>query len=177
MIAGFPLLAQEEDSAVKKDTFFGRFWGNFTEVLFTPQIHKPFSVSGTLELTQNDRLHLLPEISITADYELSRYFGFGLRAGLTFASNQPIDKLVTVMDAAVFGRFYVYDFGWIRPYVETGLGISIDRELEYEYTDVLGEAGAGARAHWKGWFMEANFRYGYPFRFAFGLGVGHSFLP
>jgi hypothetical protein len=169
--------AQEEGAGKAKSGLFNRFWNGFTETLFTPQIHKPFSVSGGIELTQNDRKDLLPEFFATADYELSRYFGFGARAGLTFASNQPIDKMVTVMEGVGFARFYLYDFGWIRPYLQTGLGLSIDREQDYEYTDILGEAALGARAHWTGWFLEANFRYGYPFRFAFGLSFGHSFLP
>jgi hypothetical protein len=81
------------------------------------------------------------------------------------------------MEGALFGRFYVYDFGWIRPYLQTGVGISMVRELDYEYTDILGEFATGARAHWKGWFMDLMYRYGYPFRMAVGLSIGHSFIP
>jgi hypothetical protein len=172
--AGSLLWAQE---AEPKRNFFLRFWDSFTETLFTPQVHKPFSVMGGVEFTQNDRVKMLPEMYVASDYELSRYFGLGLRGGLTFGSSQPTDRLVTVMEGVLYGRFYVYDFGWIRPFVQTGLGISIDRELEFEYTDVLGEFALGARAHWTGWFLETSFRYGYPFRMAAGLGLGHSFLP
>ena len=163
--------------AQEKDNFFLRFWNGFKEGLFTPQIHKPFAVYGGIELTNNDRIRMVPEIFVASDYELSRYFGFGVRGGLTFGSPEPEDRLVSVMDGAVYGRFYVYNFGWIRPYVQTGIGMSMDREMEYDYTDVLGEFAAGARAHWKGWFMDAGLRYGYPFRMAFGLSLGHSFLP
>jgi hypothetical protein len=161
----------------EKENFFKRFWSTFVEVLFTPQIHKPFSVAGGIEYTQNDRERFLPELVVIADYELSRYFGFGLRGGLTFGSREPEHSLVSVMEGVVYGRFYVYDFGWIRPFVQAGIGVSIDREQDYEYTDVLGETAGGARAHWKGWFLEAVIRYGRPFRFAFGLSFGHSFLP
>jgi hypothetical protein len=160
-----------------KQNFFVRSWTYFTTTLFAPQIHKPFSVSGGIEMTQNDRINMLPEVFIAADYELSRYFGFGLRGGFTFGSKEPADSMVSVMEGVLFGRFYVHDFGWIRPFVQTGLGISLERELEYEYTDVLGEVATGARMHWTGWFMETLVRYGYPFRMAFGVSVGHSFLP
>jgi hypothetical protein len=164
--------------AEAKTGFFSRFFGNFKENLLAPQtIHKPFAVAAGVEATQNDRNKILPELYLLSDYELSREFGFGLRVGLTFASSQPIDRLVTVMEGVIYGRFYVYDFVWIRPFVQVGLGISIDREEEYTYRDKLGEAALGARAHYKGWFAEASFRYGYPFRMAFGLGIGHSFLP
>jgi hypothetical protein len=156
---------------------FAKFWAGFTEILFTPQVHKPFSVAGGMELAQNDRTGMLPEIFVMSDYELSRHFGFGLRGGLTFASNKPSDQMVSVMEGSIYGRFYVYDFGWIRPFVQTGLGVSLNREQDYEVYDVLGEAGAGVRAHWKGWFLEPSFRVGYPFRMAFGMAVGHSFLP
>jgi hypothetical protein len=81
------------------------------------------------------------------------------------------------MEAVFYERFYVYDFGWIRPFIQTGLGLSIDREEEYKVNDFLGEVAIGARAHWTGWFMEMSVRYGYPFRFAGGLAFGHSFLP
>jgi hypothetical protein len=173
-------LAQTPDAGGRgtpKKNFFLRVWNGFTETLFTPQIHKPFSVAGGIELTQNDRTGLLPELFVMSDYELTRYFGVGLRGGLTFGSTQPEDRLVSVMEGVLFGRFYVYDFGWIKPFVQTGLGLSIIREQEYEYTDILGEAALGVRAHWKGWLTEASFRYGYPFRLAFGLSFGHSFLP
>ncbi|MDR2768859.1 MAG: hypothetical protein LBB82_11105 [Treponema sp.] len=140
-------------------------------------IHKPFSVAGGIELTQNDRVSILPELFVMSDYELSRYFGFGIRGGLTFASNKPSDRLVSVMEGVLYGRFYVYDFGWIRPFIQTGVGVSVNREQEYEVYDALGEVNFGARAHLKGWFIESSFRAGYPFRVAFGLAVGHSFLP
>jgi hypothetical protein len=172
-----PVEAEAQAGDAKEPGLLKRFWIHFTEVLFTPQIHKPFSVAGGVEMTQNDREKLLPELYIMTDYEFSRYLGFGVRGGLTFGSDQPIDKLVTVMEAVFYERFYVYDFGWIRPFVQTGLGLSIDREEEYEVTDFLGEAAIGARAHWTGWFMEMSVRYGYPFRFAGGLAIGHSFLP
>jgi hypothetical protein len=167
----------QETGAEEKSNFFIRFWNGFKEGLFTPQIHKPFAVSAGMEATKNERVNMLPELFIASDYELTRYFGIGVRGGLTFGSQQPEDSLVTVMEGVIFARCYVYDFGWIRPYVQTGIGISLDREMEYEYTDVLGEFSTGARAHWKGWFMDAAFRYGYPFHLAFGLSVGHSFLP
>jgi hypothetical protein len=157
--------------------FFVRAWNGFTETLFTPQIHKPFSVAGGIEMTQNEREGMLPELFVISDYEITPFFGLGLRGGMTFGSKRPDDRLVSVMEGVVFGRFYVHDFGWIKPYVQTGIGISLDQEMEYEYTDVLGEAALGARAHWKGWFMDAGFRVGYPFRTAFGLSFGHSFLP
>jgi hypothetical protein len=157
--------------------FFSRTWNGFTETLFTPQIHKPFSVAGGIEMTQNEREGLLPELFVISDYELTPSFGLGLRGGMTFGSKRPDDRLVSVMEGVFFGRFYVCDFGWIKPYVQTGVGISIDQEMEYEYMDVLGEFALGVRAHWKGWFMDAGFRGGYPFRTAFGLSFGHSFLP
>jgi hypothetical protein len=172
--------ADATDRADSSDTpkkGFAKFWSNFTDVLFTPQIHKPFSVAGGLDLTQNDRVNVLPELYVMGDYELSRFFGFGLRAGLTFGSSQPSDRLVSVMEGVIFGRFYVWDFGWIRPFVHTGLGVSVNREQEYEVYDALGELGFGARAHWTGWFLEGSFRVGYPFRLSFGLAFGHSFLP
>jgi hypothetical protein len=164
-----------EDEEPKKG--FARFWANFTEVLFTPQIHKPFSVAGGLELTQNERVNFLPEMYVMGDYELSRFFGFGVRGGLTFGSKQPEDRLVSVMEGVIFGRFYLYDFVWIRPFVQTGIGVSIDREQGYEVYDPLGELALGARAHYTGWFLEASLRVGYPFRLSFGLAAGHSFLP
>lgn len=157
--------------------FFKRFWNNFVEVLFTPQIHKPFSVAAGIEYAQNEREHFLPELVVIADYELSRYFGIGVRGSITFGSKQPEHALVSVMEGVGYGRFYPYDFGWIRPFIQVGIGISADSEQDYQYTDVLGETSAGVRAHWKGWFLEAVIRYGYPFRLAFGLGLGHSFLP
>jgi hypothetical protein len=169
-------LPQEEVSA-SRPNFFVRFWRGFAETLFTPQIHKPFSVAAGIEAAQNDRVNLLPQIFIASDYELSRYFGLGVRGGLSFGSSEPTDRIVSVMEGAFYGRFYVYDFGWIRPYVQTGIGISVDREQEFEYTDVLGEFGLGVRAHYTGWFLDTGFRYGYPFRIAFGLSLGHSFLP
>ena len=178
LTAVFFLLAASFGFAQSGGGFFSRFWSTFKTNLFAPQeIHKPFSVAGGMEITQNDRDKLLPEVFVLADYELTREFGFGLKAGLTFASRQPIDRLVTVMEGELYGRFYVYDFGWIRPFVQAGLGISVDREEDYTYNDILGEATVGARAHYLGWFAEASFRYGYPFRLAFGLGIGHSFLP
>ncbi|MDR2768221.1 MAG: hypothetical protein LBB82_07845 [Treponema sp.] len=166
--------AQEEE---KRPNAFKRFFGDFKENLFAPQPHRPFSVGFGAELTQNDREDLLPEIIIYSDYELSRYFGMGVRGGLTFASRQPFDRLVTVMEGVFYQRVYIYDFGWIRPFVHTGIGISIDSEEEYKMNDVLGEAAIGLRAHYKGWFAEMAFRYGYPFRFAIGLSVGHSYIP
>ncbi|MDR1105543.1 MAG: hypothetical protein LBL44_04230 [Treponema sp.] len=169
--------AQATDGPDAPKKGFAKFWAGFTEILFTPQVHKPFSVAGGIELTQNDRTSMLPEIFVMSDYELSRYFGFGLRGGLTFSSNKPEDQLVSVMEGSLYGRFYVYDFGWIRPFVQTGLGVSVNREQDYEVYDVLGEVSMGARAHWKGWFLEPSFRVGYPFRLAFGMAVGHSFLP
>jgi hypothetical protein len=180
-----PACAQEEAPSVPeaaeapaaRSNFFVRFWRGFAETLFTPQIHKPFSVAAGIEASQNDRLNLLPELFVASDYELSRYFGLGVRGGITFGSGEPTDRIVSVMEGAFYGRFYLYDFGWIRPYVQTGLGISIDREQEYEYTDILGEFAAGIRAHYTGWFLDANARYGYPFRIAFGVSLGHSFLP
>jgi hypothetical protein len=170
------LWAQEETEEVKKN-FFIRFWDSFTTTLLTPQIHKPFSVMGGIEFTNNDRVAMLPELFVASDYEFSRYFGAGVRGGLTFGSSEPVDRLVSVMEGVFYGRFYVYDFGWIRPFVHAGIGVSVDREQEFEYADVLGEFGTGVRAHWKGWFLEASFRYGYPFRTAGGLSLGHSFLP
>jgi hypothetical protein len=165
------------EAPAKKRNAFVRFWKGFTESLLAPQIHKPFSVAGGIEMTQNDRVAFLPEIFVISDYELSPYFGIGVRGGLTFGSREPEDRLVSVMDGVVFGRFYVYDFGWIKPFIQTGVGISIDQELEYKYTDISGEFAAGVRAHWKGWFLETAFRCGYPFRLACGMSVGHSFLP
>jgi hypothetical protein len=157
--------------------FFSRAWNGFTETLFTPQIHKPFSVAGGIEITQNERDRILPEFFIISDYELTPYFGAGIRGGMTFGSQRPDDRLISVMEGVFFGRFYVYDFGWIKPFIQTGVGISMDQEREFDYTDVRGEFALGARAHWKGWFMEAGFRCGYPFRTAFGMSFGHSFLP
>jgi hypothetical protein len=170
--------AAESSAMTEEDPgFFKRFWNHFTDVLFTPQIHKPFSVAGGIEMTRNDRAKFLPELYLMTDYEFSRYLGFGIKGGISFGSNEPADKLVTVMEAVFYERFYVYDFGWIRPFVQTGIGLSIDREQEYEVNDVLGEVAIGARAHWTGWFMEMSVRYGYPFLFAGGLAFGHSFLP
>jgi hypothetical protein len=174
---GEALSRADPASGAEEPGFFARFWAGFKETLFAPQIHKPFSVSGGYELTQNDRSSMLSEMYVMADYELSRNFGLGLRGGLSFGSSAPDHKLVTVMEGVFFMRLYIHDFGWIKPFVQTGLGISIDREQEYEYNDVLGEAALGIRAHYKGWFMETGFRYGYPFRLAFGAGFGHSFLP
>jgi hypothetical protein len=190
----FPAWAQEEAPSVAaipeapaasealaapeaRPNFFVRFWRGFAETLFTPQVHKPFSVAAGMEVSQNDRIHFLPELFVASDYELSRYFGLGLRGGMTFGSSEPTDRIVSVMEGVFYGRFYVYDFGWIRPYVQAGIGISLDREQDFEYTDVLGEAAAGVRAHYTGWFLDAGVRYGYPFRAGFGMSLGHSFLP
>ncbi|MDR1390430.1 MAG: hypothetical protein LBJ31_10705 [Treponema sp.] len=175
LLACSALFAQEADA--KKTGRVKQFFGNFKENLFSPQPHRPFSVGAGLELTQNDREDMLPEIIIYSDYELSRYFGMGVRGGLTFASRQPTDRLVSVMEGVFYQRAYLYDFGWIRPFVHTGIGVSVAREEEYKYTDFLGEAALGLRAHYKGWFAEMIFRYGYPFRFAVGLSVGHSYIP
>jgi hypothetical protein len=183
MLAAFAAGAQEEPppsppkESTQKNNIFVRFWNGFTRTLLAPQIHKPFSVAGGLEMTQNDRVDFLPEMVVISDYELSPYFGLGVRGGITFGSKEPDHRLVSVMEGVFFGRFYVYDFGWIKPFVQTGLGISLDQELAYKYTDILGEFALGARAHWKGWFMETAFRCGYPFRIAAGVTVGHSFLP
>ena len=170
--------AAAEQTAVKeRPNFFVRGWNIFLDGLLAPQIHKPFSVLGGIEFTQNDRANMLPEVYIAADYEFTRYIGFGVRGGMTFGSRQPQDSLVSVMEGVMYGRFYAYDFGWIRPFLQGGLGISLNREQEYEYTDVLGEMAVGLRAYWKGWFLETSCRYGFPFRVAAGLGVGHCFLP
>jgi hypothetical protein len=171
-----PAPAQEEVPASQPNLFV-RFWRGFAETLFAPQIHKPFSVAAGIELAQNDRVHFLPELFVASDYELSRYFSMGIRGGITTDSGEPADRIVSVMEGAFYSRCYVYDFGWIRPYVQAGIGMSIDREQEFEYTDILGEAAAGVRAHYTGWFADANVRYGYPFRVAFGISLGHSFLP
>jgi hypothetical protein len=157
--------------------FWKGFWNGFVEGLITPQVHKPFSVMGGIEYTGNDRDQMLPEVFVASDYELSRYVGLGVRGGITFGSQRPEDSLVSVMEGLIYSRFYVWDFGFIRPFFQTGIGISLDREQEYEYTDVLGEFATGVRMHWKGWYIENAFRYGYPFRIAFGMSVGHSFLP
>jgi hypothetical protein len=154
-----------------------RFWHGFGVTLLTPQVHKPFSVFGGIEISQNDRVHYLPEIFVASDYELSPNFGIGVRGGMTFGSKEPADSIVSVMEGVIYGRFYVYDFGWIKPYTQAGLGISVDRELGYEYNDFLGEFAVGVRAHYTGWFLDASFRYGYPFRMGGGISIGHSFLP
>jgi hypothetical protein len=178
VLAASPAFSQQKGGAwASVGAFFSRFWNGFTETLFTPQIHKPFSVAGGIEITQNDRVNFLPELTVTSDYELTPYFGVGLRGGMTFGSTEPEDRMVSVLEGAIFARCYVYDFGWIKPFVQTGVGISIDQEMEYEYTDILGEFALGARAHWKGWFLDGAFRTGYPFRMAFGMSFGHSFLP
>jgi hypothetical protein len=178
ILAAASALAQNEvQEKVKGNNGWSRFWRGFANTLLTPQIHKPFSVAGGIEFTQNDRVSSLPELFVTADYELSPYFGIGLEGGMTFGSKQPADRLVSVMEGIIYGRFYVYDFGWIKPYTQVGLGISIDRELEYEYNDVLGEISIGARIHYTGWFLDTSFRYGYPFRIGGGISIGHSFLP
>jgi hypothetical protein len=167
----------QETAELKDGNWFTRAWGRFTTLLFTPQVHKPFSVGGGIEVTQNERSGVLPEISAVIDFEYSRYVALGVRGGLTVWSRQSTDSLVSSMDALGFARFYPYDFGWIRPFVQAGVGISEIREVEYEVYDPIGEAALGARAHLTGWYLEAIFRYGYPFRFAGGLFFGHSFLP
>lgn len=147
------------------------------ESFFAPHMHKPFAVMVGIEISQNDRVNMLPEVYAASDYEFTRYFGIGVRGGITFGSREPDYSLVAVMEGVFYGRFYLYDFNWIRPYLQTGIGISLDREQEYEYTDTLGEFAVGTRAQWKGWFLDLAFRYGYPFRIAYGMSLGRSFLP
>jgi hypothetical protein len=178
-LAASLIWAQEEEAPVKpaKRNFFLWLRDGFVNGLISPQVHKPFSVMAGIEYTQNDREQILPEMVVASDYEITPYIGIGIRGGITFGSKEPEDRLVTVMEGVVYGRFYLYDFGFIKPFLQTGLGISLDREQEYEYTDVLGEVATGVRMHWKGWYVENIFRYGYPLRWACGMSLGHSFLP
>jgi hypothetical protein len=142
-----------------------------------PEIHKPFSVGTGMEINQNVRVGVVPALFICIDYEINRILDFGVRGSMTYFNSAPADALISAQEGVFFTRFYVYDFGWIRPYVHTGVGVSSAREQDYVVEDVLGEAACGIRAHWRGWFADLSFRFGYPFRMGAGLLLGHSFLP
>jgi hypothetical protein len=161
----------------EESSFWDRFWDRFVELLLTPSIEKPFSVGAGMELSQNARSGLVPEVFACIDYDIDRMLAFGVRGGMTYGSKEPADAAVSVMEGVFFSRFYVYDFTWMRPYAQVGLGAATIREVDYEVTDVLGEGAVGLRAHFLGWFADLGFRWGYPFRTAFGIEIGHSFLP
>jgi hypothetical protein len=165
------------NSEEEEKSFFYDIWDNFVERLFSPQIQKPFSVGVGTELTQNARKGLVPEVFAAIDYDFDRFLAFGVRGGMTYGADEPKDSLISVMEGVFFSRFYVYDFGWVRPYTQVGFGVSSAREVDFEVLDVLGEGAVGGRAHFLGWFADISFRWGYPFRTAFGIEVGHSFLP
>jgi hypothetical protein len=145
--------------------------------LASGEIHKPFSVGAGIEMNQNVRVGVVPALFICIDYEIDRLLDFGVRGSMTYFNSAPADALITAQEGIFFARFYVYDFGWIRPYMHTGLGVSSAREQDYVVEDVLGEAAFGTRAHWRGWFADLSFRFGYPFKVGIGLLFGHSFLP
>ncbi|MDR1626625.1 MAG: hypothetical protein LBT33_08795 [Spirochaetia bacterium] len=172
-----PTQAPADEDDDEGPSLWGRFWDKFVELLLTPSIEKPFSVGAGMELTQNTRSGLVPEVFAGIDYDIDRMLAFGVRGGMTYGSKEPADSQVSVMEGVVFSRLYVYDFRWIRPYAQVGLGASTIREVDYEVTDVLGEGAVGARAHFLGWFADIGVRWGYPFRAGFGIEVGHSFLP
>jgi hypothetical protein len=151
-------------------------------------VFKPFSVGSGMEINQNARHIMVPEIVLSLDYEITPIVTIGLKVGMTEWADTEEHETISVMEGVFIGRYYLYPFLFgagkkkpipiqIRPYIQTGLGMSYSREIDYTVLDYLGEAAIGGRFHFSGWFADLGVRYGYPFHYGVNLILGHSFLP
>ena len=158
-----PLYAEETGSPPAQGP--DRGWDSF-----------PYSLGAGVEYGNNTRTDYALGYSVAIDrYIYNRYTAFGIRGTMynDFTS-------ITASEAELLLRLYFLDAGHGAFFGQLGFGAAFYREEDRQVNTYIMDFTAGYRFYVqeglsKGFYVEPYVRTGYPFKWGFGLFIGHWF--
>jgi hypothetical protein len=131
----------------------------------------PYNLGGGIDVNMNTREKWAQGFSVMMDRHINRYLVVGLRGILTNDYHG-----ITVVDAGLLTRLYVFKLDSGGAFTQLGGGISFFQEEERRKTAFMLNYGAGYRWYFlKGFYAEGSVQAGYPFQWGISLTAGHWF--